>query len=413
MRLSWTALLALCCLSGCGSKEEMNALALRPLEAYVTNQDEQEHILPGTEKRLLAYCRQQTTERLPSRRGEVTEVTFRHPLYAELGSQTIKYWVSGDDRYLSCANSHEQIERTFRVDPVDEFESLISSELVETDVGEAVSFYPEPDVAKIVNLFRINQVHETIVPGSTFRYQTPDSGSLYVTYEVMQNGRTLDRTIEPGLFVFKSGKNDGYAFLTKLADDRVALQMGTESSWERTVLPSAFTGKYVYTDSTTDVFTLDHSKRQLLKRVVLAEQPIGDVSDATSLTLSKQYDAVIEVWGSVRRPMTTKLMSSSARSVKTKLATYETKGKTSHLDGPNTQALFELLTHVAGGDKSEAAVQHGTLSLYEHLQEQHFEVWVEPGDQRVYLIDLTTKQTYAIDLMRLEELLNRSIRYNS
>lgn len=410
MRLSWTALLVLCCLSGCGSKEGVNALALRPLETYAVDHGEQVHVLPETEKRLLAYCQQQTTERLPSRRGEVAEVMFRHPFYEELGSQTIKYWVSGDERYLSCANSHEQIERTFQIDPVNEFESLISSELVETDVGETVMFYPEPDVEKIANLFRMNQAHETIVPGSTFRYQTPDSGSLYVTYEVMRNGRTLDRTIEPGLFVFESGKNEGYVFLTKLADGRVSLQMGTESSWERTVLPSALTGKYVYTDAKTAAFTLDHSKRQLLKRVVLSEQPIGDVSDVTSLTLSKQYEAVIEVWGSVRRPMTTKLMSSSARSVKTKLATYETNGKTLHLDGPNTQELFELLTHVAGGTKSEAAVRHGTLSLYEHLQEQHFEVWVEPGNQRVHLIDLTTKQTYAIDLMRLEELLNRSIR---
>lgn len=413
MRLSWTALLALCCLSGCGSKEEINALALRPLETYATNQDEQVHVLVETEKRLLAYCRQQTTERLPSRRGEVAEVTFQHPLYKELGSQTIKYWVSGGDRYLSCANSHEQIERTFQIDPVDEFESLVSSELVETEVGETVTFYPEPGLEKIANLFRVNQAHETIVPGSTFRYQTPDSGSLYVTYEVMRNGRTLDRTIEPGLVVFESGKNDGYAFLTKLADGRMALQMGTEASWERTVLPSALTGKYVHTDATTEAFTLDHSKRQLLKRVVLSEQPIGDVSDVTSLTLSRQYEAVIEVWGSVRRPMTTKLMSSSTRSMKTKLATYETNGKTSYLDGPNTQELFELLTHVAEGTKSEAAVQQGTLSLYEHLQEQHFEVWVEPGNQRVHLIDLKTKQTYAIDLMRLEELLNRSIRYKS
>lgn len=413
MRLSWTALIVLCCLSGCGSKEGMNALALRPLEAYTTNQGEQVQVLPETEKRLLAYCRQQTTERLPSRRGEVAEVTFWHPLYKELGSQTIKYWASGDERYLSCANSHEQIERTFQIDPVNEFEALVSSELVETDVGEAVAFYPEPDVEEIAKLFRVNEAHETIISGSLFRYQTPDSGSLYVTYEVMRNGRTLDRTIEPDLFVFESGKNEGYAFLTKLADGRVALQMGTESSWERTVLPSAFAGKYVQADAVTEASTLDPSKRQLLKRVVLSEQPIGDISDTTSLTLSKQYEAVIEVWGSVRRPVTTRLMSSSARSVKTKLATYETNGKTLHLDGPNTQELFKLLMNVTGGAKSETAVQHGTLSLYEHLREQHFEVWVEPGDQLVHLIDLTTKQTYAIDLIRLEELLNRSIRYKN
>lgn len=410
IRRKWTALLALCCLSGCGSIEERDALALHPLETYAIDQSEQVQFLPKTEKRLLAYCQKQTTDGLPSRRAEVTEMTFRHPVYKELGSQTIKYWTSGDKRYLSCANSHEQIERTFRVEPVDELESLVSRELMETDVGETVTFYRESDVEKVISLFRVNQTHETIIPESIFRYETPDNGSLYVTYEVMRNGRTLDRTVEPGLFVFESGKNEGYAFLTKLADDRVSLQMGTESTWERTVLPSAFTGRYVYTDSTAEAITLDQAKRQLLKRIVLSEQPIEDVHDVTSLTLSKRYETVIEVWGSVRRPITTKLMSSSARSMKTKLATYETNGKTSYLDGPNTQALFDHLSHVIREEKSESSFQHGTLSLYEHLQEQHFEVWIEPGNQSVHLIDRQTKQSYAIESIQLEELLNVSVR---
>lgn len=410
MRLKWTALLAIWCLSGCTSKAEINALALRPLDTYAIDQSEQVHFLPESEKKLLAYCRQQATEELPSRRAEVAEVTFRHPLYEEIGSQTIKYWVSGDERYLSCANSHEQNERTFRIEPVNEFESLVSSELVETDVAETVTFSRESDVEKIVNLFQVNRAHETIVPESAFRYNSPDSGSLHVTYEVMRKGRTLDSTIEPDLFVFESGRNEGYAFFTQLADGRVSFQMGTESSRGRTILPSAFTEEYVQTDSRSDAFTLNHSKRQLITRIVLSERPVGDIKDITSLTLSKRYETVIEVWGNVRRPVTTKQGSSSDSVVKTKLATYETDGKTSHLDGPNTHALFKLLSHLTVGKKSETAVQHGTLSLYEHLQEQHFEVWVEPENQRVCLVDTKTKQSYEFDLMRLEELLNMSVR---
>lgn len=390
----------------------MDALALNPLHTYAIDEGEQVQFLPGTEQRLLAYCRRQATETLPSRRAEVAAVTFRHPLYEELGSQTIKYWVSGDDRYLSCSNSHEQIERTFQIEPVNEFEATVSSDLVETDAGETVTFYRETDVETIVDSFRVNQDHEKIVPESIFRYKTPDSGSLYVTYVVMQNGRTLDRTIEPGLFVFESGKNEGYAFLTRLADGRVSLQMGTEASWERTVLPSSLTGTYVHVDANDETFTLLPPTQQLLKRVVISERPIEDVTSLTSLALSKQYGTVVEVWGSVRRPMTTRLMSSSTRAMKTKLATYETSGKTSHLDGPSTQDLFELLSKVTRGSKSETALRHGTLSLYEHLQEQQFEVWVEPGNQYVHLIDMKTKQTYAIDLVKFEEVLKVSVRYN-
>ncbi|MCT4795825.1 hypothetical protein [Exiguobacterium alkaliphilum] len=239
-----------------------------------------------------------------------------------------------------------------------------------------------------------------------FRYETPDSGSLYVTYDVKRNGRTLDRTIESGLFVFKAERTSGYTFLTQLTDGRVTLQIGTEDAFERKVLPDIFVGEHVYLDTTEATVVLDGSRRQLLKRVIVSDEPIGQVGDESSLTLSERYGTVIEVWGSVRLPLTTTLMSLSPASEKVRLATYEQDGTIVHLDGPNTRALFELLTEVVPSRVPTTATYRGTISLHERLSEQNLDVYVAGGD--VFVVDLHTGAEYGLDAVQLKELLASS-----
>lgn len=408
MRLLWTALLALCVLSGCSSKE-INALELRPLTTYTIDQDDIIQLSKKTKEQILTYCERQPTEILPPHRAEVTKIIFRHPIYRELGSKTIKYWVSGDERFISCANSDEQIERTFSSEPIEEFEAIIPDDLIETDVESAVTFYPGPDAEEITATYRINEEHETVIPNSIYRYKTPESGSLYVTFEVIQNGRKLDRTIEPGVFLFESSKNEGFAFLTKLADNRVSLQMGPKTSWDRIVLPSTVAGEYVYTDSSERGYTLKDYKRQLIKRIIVSDQPINNVEKTSSYALSKEYGIVIEMWGNVRRPLTSTMMSVPSRPSKTKLATYEFDGQLSHLDGPHTHDLFDLLSRVVKSELTDSAKPRGTVTLYEGFTEQQFEVWGDSTSGRLFVVDIHTNQTFEIDKNQLEVILHMSI----
>ncbi len=400
--------IAVILLSGCGTNE-INALNLRPLSTYAIQQDQDIPLTSALKTRLLNYCERQPTDVLPTRRAELAAITFRHPFYDELGSKTVKYWRSGDERYVSCLNSNEQNERVFRTDGIEAFESAAGSGPREVDVGSTLSFIPEPDVTTVARAFAVNETHETIVPGSVFRYHTPDRGALHVTYHVYQDGAEAGQLIEPGLFVFESGKNEGVAFLTQLADQRITLQMGTEQAWDRTVLPGSLSSEYVQIDSMEAVFNLDAEGRRLLKRIVLADEPIEDVSEQDSAVLSTRYDTVIEVWGTVQRPGAGELTITSEQKEAMRLATYETETKTAHLGGPNTRELFELLSRVKTTSAAPTGERRGTLALYEQLTEQRFDVWIEEGRDTLQLMDVETKRVYLIDQLELEGLLDTYI----
>lgn len=395
-------------LSGCGASE-INALHLRPLSTYAIQQDQDIPLTSTLKTRLLEYCERQPTDVLPTRRAELATITFRHPFYNELGSKTVKYWRSGAERYVSCLNSDEQNERVFQTGVIESFESATGSQLKEVDVGNTLSFIPESDITTVARVFAVNETHETIIPGSVFRYHTPDRGALHVAYDVYQNGAHVEQLIEPGLFVFESGKNEGMAFLTQLADRRITLQMGTQQAWDRTVLPASLTGEYVQIDSKEAIFNLDDEGHRLLKRIVLADEPIVDVSEQDSAVLSNRYGTVIEVWGTVQRPGANELTITSEQKETMRLATYETDTKTSHLGGPNTRELFELLSRVKTTRGAPAGERRGTLALYEQLTEQRFEVWVEEGKDVLQLMDVETKRVYLIDQLELEELLDTHV----
>lgn len=394
--------------SGCGTSE-INALNLRPLSTHAIQQDRDVPLTSALKSRLLNYCEQQPTDVLPTRRAELAAITFRHPFYDELGSKTVKYWRSGDDRYISCLNSNEQNERVFRTDALDAFESVTASEPREVEVGNTLSFIPELDVATVARAFAVNETYETIIPDSVFRYHTPDRGALHVTYHVYQDGTEAGQLIEPGLFVFESGKNEGVAFLTQLADRRITLQMGTEQAWDRTVLPGSLSGEYVQIDSKEAIFNLDADGGRLLKRIVLADEPIEDVSEQDSAVLSSQYGTVIEIWGTVQRPGAGELTITSGQKEVMRLATYETETKTAHLGGPNTRELFELLSHVKTTSAGPTGERRGTLTLYEQLTEQRFDVWIKEGEKSLQLMDVKTKRVYLIDQLEFEELLDTYI----
>ncbi|WP_138858780.1 hypothetical protein [Exiguobacterium mexicanum] len=404
----WMMIGAIIFLSGCGANET-NALNLRSLSTYAIHQNRDIPLTSALKSRLLNYCEQKPTDVLPMRRAEVASITFRHPFYDELGSKTVKYWRSGDERYVSCLKSNEQNERVFRTDAIEAFESAAGSEPREVDVGNTLSFIPESDVTTVARAFAVNETHETIVPGSVFRYHTPDRGALHVTYHVYQDGAETGQLIEPGLFVFESGKNEGVAFLTQLADQRITLQMGTEQAWDRTVLPSSLSGEYVQIDSMEAVFNLDGEGRRLLKRIVLADEPIEDVSDQDSAVLSTRYDTVIEVWGAVQRPGAGELTIKSEQKDAMRLATYETETKIAHLGGPSTSELFELLSHVKPSSGQPTGERCGTLALYEQLTEQRFDVWMEEGQDTLQLMDVETERVYLIDRLELESTLNTYI----
>lgn len=400
--------LAMMVVSGCGTSE-INALNLRPLSTHAIQQDRDVPLTSALKSRLLNYCEQQPTDVLPTRRAELAAITFRHPFYDELGSKTVKYWRSGDDRYISCLNSNEQNERVFRTDALDAFESVTASEPREVEVGNTLSFIPEPDVATVARAFAVNETYETIIPDSVFRYHTPDRGALHVTYHVYQDGTEAGQLIEPGLFVFESGKNEGVAFLTQLADRRITLQMGTEQAWDRTVLPGSLSGEYVQIDSKEAIFNLDADGGRLLKRIVLADEPIEDVSEQDSAVLSSRYGTVIEIWGTVQRPGAGELTITSGQKEVMRLATYETETKTAHLGGPNTRELFELLSHVKTTSAGPTGERRGTLTLYEQLTEQRFDVWIKEGEKSLQLMDVKTKRVYLIDQLEFEELLDTYI----
>lgn len=400
--------LATLLLSGCGVNE-INALNLRPLSTYAIQQDQNVPLTSALKSRLLNYCEQKPTGVLPIRRAEVATITFRHPFYNELGSKTIKYWRSGDARYVSCLNSNEQNARVFLTDEIVEFETAVTANLLEIDVGDTFSFIPEPNVENELQSFSVNEAHETIIPGSVFRYHTPDQGALHVTYEVFQDGVATGQLIEPKLFVFESGKNEGFAFLTQLADQRIALQIGREDAWERTVFSSLFTGEHVAIDSLEVVFPSDSNARRLLKRVVLSSAPIGEITEQASTELSERYGTVIEVWGTVKRPGAGELTITSEQKESMRLATYETETKIAHLGGPSTSDLFELLSHAKPSSKELTGERCGTIAVYEQLTEQRFDVWMEEGEDTLQLMDIETKQVYLIDRLELESMLDTYI----
>lgn len=404
MRKFWIIPFLCLVLSGCGANS-MSAIEMRPLAATALKQTSGMELPLEIKKYILTYCEKQPTDILPAQRAKVSEATYVHPVYEVLGSKTVSYWASGETRYVSCANSYEQFERTFAVEPIEALEPL-AADVKETEAKRMMTFEPAFDTSFINERFHIDAEHERVLAGSMFRYETPDSGSLYVTYDVKRNGRTLDRTIESGLFVFKAERMSGYTFLTQLTDGRVTLQIGTEDAFERKVLPDIFVGEHVYLDTTEATVVLDGSRRQLLKRVIVSDEPIGQVGDESSLTLSERYGTVIEVWGSVRLPLTTTLMSLSPASEKVRLATYEQDGTIVHLDGPNTRALFELLTEVVPSRVPTTATYRGTISLHERLSEQNLDVYVAGGD--VFVVDLHTGDEYGLDAVQLKELLASS-----
>lgn len=391
--------------SGCETAET-SALDLRPLSKYAIQQDKKIPLSTTLKQRLLRYCEQTPTSLLPSRRAEVATIIFRHPFYDELGSKTIKYWQSGEERYVSCLNSDEQNERVFLVEKLDAFEAASDVTPIEVKVEDAISFTPEPDVEGVKRTFSINEAHETIVEGSVFRYQTPDRGALYITYQVFQHGEAKGQMIDPRLLIFESGKNEGVTFLTQLADDRVMLQMGTTEELARAVLPSPFSGEYVVVDSRETVFHAGEGERQLLKRIVLADQPIQDFVELESDELSARYDGtVIEVWGAVKNPGVDELTIASERTETTRLVMYETESKTVHLDGPSTRQLFDLLAHVKRKNGAPTGEYQGMLTLYEQLTEQRFEVWSTRTHRQLQLHDVETRRVYLIDKFELEALL--------
>ena len=392
MRTYWGILLSCILLSGCGA-ETLNAIELRPLSSYRVEQDPGILLTKQTQEKLLTYCERRPTDVLPERRAKVAEVTFHHPLYEVLGSKTVKYFAAGDERYVTCANSNELMERTFAVEPIQAFEALEPERFQESKVVSTIEFERIDDLESITSTFTLNETHEEVMPDSAFRYTTPDTGAIYVTFETIRNGRTLDPIIEPKLFPFQSGENEGYVFLTRRADDRLTLQIGETSSLKQLVLPNIYEAPYMKVDPKEEV-SLKGNHRELMKRIILSDRPIeGYVAEETSLSLSKTYGTVLEIWGHVRRPVTNKMSTRPAEG-ETRLAVFESDQDTIWLDGPKTQELFDALSHIQPHEKTSTAVKIGDLHLYEELTEQSFDVW--KTETELYLVDQHTSQSYEL-----------------
>lgn len=392
MRTYWGILLSCILLSGCGA-ETLNAIELRPLSSYRVEQDPEIPLMKQTQEKLLTYCERRPTDVLPERRAKVAEVTFHHPLYEVLGSKTVKYFAAGDERYITCANSNELMERTFAVEPIQAFEALEPDRFQESKVVSTIEFERIDDLESITSTFTLNETHEEVMPDSAFRYTTPDTGAIYVTFETIRNGRTLDPIIEPKLFPFQSGENEGYVFLTRRADDRLTLQIGEASSLKQLVLPNIYEAPYMKVDPKEEI-SLKGNHRELMKRIILSDRPIeGDVAEETSLSLSKTYGTVLEIWGHVRRPVTNKMSTRPAEG-ETRLAVFESDQDTIWLDGPKTQELFDALSHIQPHEKTSTAVKIGDLHLYEELTEQSFDVW--KTETELYLVDQHTSQSYEL-----------------
>lgn len=392
MRTYWGILLSCILLSGCGA-ETLNAIELRPLSSYRVEQDPEIPLMKQTQEKLLTYCERRPTDVLPERRAKVAEVTFHHPLYEVLGSKTVKYFAAGDERYITCANSNELMERTFAVEPIQAFEALEPDRFQESKVVSTIEFERIDDLESITSTFTLNETHEEVMPDSAFRYTTPDTGAIYVTFETIRNGRTLDPIIEPKLFPFQSGENEGYVFLTRRADDRLTLQIGEASSLKQLVLPNIYEAPYMKVDPKEEI-SLKGNHRELMKRIILSDRPIeGDVAEETSLSLSKTHGTVLEIWGHVRRPVTNKMSTRPAEG-ETRLAVFESDQDTIWLDGPKTQELFDALSHIQPHEKTSTAVKIGDLHLYEELTEQSFDVW--KTETELYLVDQHTSQSYEL-----------------
>ena len=392
MRTYWGILLSCILLSGCGA-ETLNAIELRPLSSYRVEQDPEIPLMKQTQEKLLTYCERRPTDVLPERRAKVAEVTFHHPLYEVLGSKTVKYFAAGDERYVTCANSNELMERTFAVEPIQAFEALEQERFQESKVVSTIEFERIDDLESITSTFTLNETHEEVMPDSAFRYTTPDTGAIYVTFETIRNGRTLDPIIEPKLFPFQSGENEGYVFLTRRADDRFTLQIGEASSLKQLILPNIYEAPYMKVDPKEEL-SLKGNHRELMKRIILSDRPIeGDVAEETSLSLSKTYGTVLEIWGHVRRPVTNKMSTRPAEG-ETRLAVFESEQYTIWLDGPKTQELFDALSHIQPHEKTSTAVKIGDLHLYEELTEQSFDVW--KTETELYLVDQHTSQSYEL-----------------
>ncbi|WP_074035719.1 hypothetical protein [Exiguobacterium profundum] len=392
MRTYWGILLSCILLSGCGA-ETLNAIELRPLSSYRVEQDPEIPLMKQTQEKLLTYCERRPTDVLPERRAKVAEVTFHHPLYEVLGSKTVKYFAAGDERYVTCANSNELMERTFAVEPIQAFEALEQERFQESKVVSTIEFERIDDLESITSTFTLNETHEEVMPDSAFRYTTPDTGAIYVTFETIRNGRTLDPIIEPKLFPFQSGENEGYVFLTRRADDRLTLQIGEASSLKQLILPNIYEAPYMKVDPKEEL-SLKGNHRELMKRIILSDRPIeGDVAEKTSLSLSKTYGTVLEIWGHVRRPVTNKMSTRPAEG-ETRLAVFESDLDTIWLDGPKTQELFDALSHIQPHEKTSTAIKIGDLHLYEELTEQSFDVW--KTETELYLVDQHTSQSYEL-----------------
>lgn len=392
MRTYWGILLSCILLSGCGA-ETLNAIELRPLSSYRVEQDPEIPLMKQTQEKLLTYCERRPTDVLPERRAKVAEVTFHHPLYEVLGSKTVKYFAAGDERYVTCANSNELMERTFAVEPIQAFEALEQERFQESKVVSTIEFERIDDLESITSTFTLNETHEEVMPDSAFRYTTPDTGAIYVTFETIRNGRTLDPIIEPKLFPFQSGENEGYVFLTRRADDRLTLQIGEASSLKQLILPNIYEAPYMKVDPKEEL-SLKGNHRELMKRIILSDRPIeGDVAEETSLSLSKTYGTVLEIWGHVRRPVTNKMSTRPAEG-ETRLAVFESDQDTIWLDGPKTQELFDALSHIQPHEKTSTAIKIGDLHLYEELTEQSFDVW--KTETELYLVDQHTSQSYEL-----------------
>ena len=393
MRTYWGILLSCILLSGCGA-ETLNAIELRPLSSYRVEQDPEILLTKQTQEKLLTYCERRPTDVLPERRAMVAEVTFHHPLYEVLGSKTVKYFAAGDERYVTCANSNELMERTFAVEPIQAFEALEPERFQESKVVSTIEFERIDDLKAVTSTFNLNETHEEVISDSAFRYKTPDTGAIYVTFETIRNGRTLDPIIEPKLYPFQSGENEGYVFLTRRADDRLTLQIGDAPSLRQLVLPNMYEAPYMKVDPKEEELSLKGDHRELMKRIILSDQPIEeDVTEETSLSLSKTYGTVLEIWGHVRRPVTNKMSTRPAEG-ETRLAVFESDQDTIWLDGPKTQELFDALSHIQPHEKPSRTVKIGDLHLYEELTEQSFDVW--KTETELYLVDQHTSQSYEL-----------------
>ena len=390
-------------LSGCGFNQT-NALDLQPIASYKIEENPRLDLSSDQQEALLAFCERTPTDVLPAKRAQVATVTFRHPIYDVLGEQTIHYWSSGETRYLSCATTNVSFDRTFKIEPIPVFERLVSSIEEETEVIPTIRFDSIQDVETIARQFHVNEAYETIVEGTTFAYQTPDDGSLYVTYETFRDGRTLDPVLEPGLFEFESGKNEGFSFVTKRTDGVISLQIGNPTSLERVTLPSLFVGNYMKVDAKEQSLQLEGDYRQLIKRVVVSDRPItDDIDSVSSLALSERYGTVLEVWGHVRKS-TPKLTGPKAATT-IRLATFETEGQTTMLDGPATGELFDWLAEAAAVKRPQGGDAIGRFTIYEKLTSQTFDVIRK--DDVTYLIDSRSKRAYSLSREAFHRLTGR------